>query len=662
MLIRQLFFFILLCATFITPAQALEGITGASQIPAENFFKDNTEFSYIISPDGKQLAFIRKHPQSYSIVITDLDKRQEIYDFPISQQMPRQLAWISNTRLVFGLKGMIFSVNHDGADLRILINNIYDIEKVKSFASYVDNLRYWSLLKRPSGTEEDILFLSYDTNGYANIHKVNIYTGEKKDLYDAKKLKANALYTDKDGKVVLIQKIKKDKNLFYRLLDDKSDMELADIDIASNTYKLSYDAKSFLNRTVVLHEIGYENNTMYISEKTSGDKYQLVKYNYLTNQKEILGSDPMYDIGGPDTDVSLHYDHKKRELIGFSYSADKQKTVWLDTRMKNHQTKIDRLYPGKINEIYDWNEDINKLLVLSQDAKTQGKIIVFDTETNKAIVQTDYASRLSPSHMKDTEIYRYNTQDNTSITAYLTPPASNTTQRWPLIVMPHGGPFIRSHYGYDGHAQYFSTRGYAVLEPNFRGSPGYGAKHLIAGKHQIADLMLSDIADGVKALINEGKIDPNQVYILGFSYGGYAAIMSAIKYPEIYKAAVSASAPLDLIQQLKDYKKEKSWFAYEFWNELIGAREKGKEYIKSISPYYRIEDIKIPLLIFHGDDDPIISKKQAEEFKELAEKKKLDIPVKIVQDEGHGWNLVSSNTYFVEKSLELFKKHAPAAN
>lgn len=263
--------------------------------------------------------------------------------------------------------------------------------------------------------------------------------------------------------------------------------------------------------------------------------------------------------------------------------------------------------------------------------------------------------------MKDTEVYKYKTQDGTTITSYLTPPVITTNQKWPLIVMPHGGPFSRSYYGYDGHMQYFSTRGYAVLEPNFRGSTGYGVQHLLAGKQQIADLMLADIADGVRTLIKENKVDPSQVYILGFSYGGYAAIMSAIKYPELYSAAVSAAAPLDLNEQLKHYKKEELWFAYEFWQDLIGVKQQGKKFVESISPYQRVDDIKIPLLIFHGDRDNIIPKKQAEDFKKLVEKKKLNIPVRIIQSEGHGWDLVSSNTYFVEKSVELFQANKKAS-
>jgi dipeptidyl aminopeptidase/acylaminoacyl peptidase len=660
--LKYLFLFLLFgYANIITSAYGLEGITDPAQIPAENFFKENTEFSYRISPDGKQLAFIRKYTQTYNIVITDLDKFVEVHEFAVSKNSPEHLTWISNSRLVFGLSGVIYSVNQDGADLRVLLSNIYDADKVKGYISFVDNLRYWSLLKRPRGNEEDVLFLSYNSDGHANVHKINIYTGEKTDLYDAEELKADGLYTDRDGKVILIEKIKKEQHSFYRLVNDKDDLELASLDIANQRYQLNYDAKSYLNRSVVVHEIGYEKDTMYLSEKTSGDRYQLVKYNYATNAHEVIGSDPVYDVGSPDERVSLHYDYKNRKLVGFSYNADKHKTVWLDERFKKYQQTLDKKYPGQINIIYDWNENADKLLVVSSDSKTKGKVIVFDAAKNKAIVQTDYSNVLSPDHMKDTSIYKYKTQDGTAITSYLTPPATSSTKKWPLIVMPHGGPFARSHYGYDGHMQYFSTRGFAVLEPNFRGSTGYGVQHLIAGKQQIADLMLADIADGVRALINENKVDPSQVYILGFSYGGYAAIMSAIKYPDLYSAAVSAAAPLDLNKQLKHYKKEEHWFAYEFWQDLIGVKQQGKKFVESISPYQRVDDIKIPLLVFHGDQDSIIPKEQAEEFKKLVEKKKLNIPVRIIQSEGHGWDLVSSNTYFAEKAVELFKANKKSA-
>lgn len=644
----------------ICSAKATDAPNDVAQIPAENFFKTNTEFDYRISPNGKQLAFIRRYTQTYNVVITDLDKFEEIYDFPVSRKTPEQLAWVSDNRLVFGLQGAIYSVNHDGADLRILISNLYDEDKVKGYHSYLNNLRYWTLLKRPRGSEEYVLFRSYNADGHANIHKINIFTGEKNDLYDADKLEANDLYADRDGNVVLIEKVKKENHSFYRLNDANGKPELAIIDMENKSYQLSYDAKSYLNRNVVVHELGYEKDVLYISEKTSSDRFKLMKYNYVTNETELMGSDSSYDIGSPDDSVSLHYDDKNRKLVGYSYNADKQKTVWLDEKFKALQKTIDQKYPNKINQIYDWNENTDKFLVYSRDAKTKGKIIVYDAIKNKAIVQTDYSKTLNPELMKDTEIYKYSASDGTSITSYLTPPSSNSQQKWPLIVMPHGGPFSRSYYGYDGHMQYFSTRGYAVLEPNFRGSIGYGTQHLLSGKHQIADLMLSDLADGVKTLIKENKVDPSQIYILGFSYGGYAAIMSAIKYPELYSAAVSAAAPLDLRAQLKFYKEEEHWFAYEFWNDLIGTEGQGRKFLESLSPTYRISDIKIPLLVFHGEKDNVVPKEQAEEFRQAVEKKNLNIPVRIIQSEGHGWDLVSSNTYFVEKSIELFKNNKKA--
>lgn len=655
--INRYFFLVLLGFFYFQGAYALEGVTDASQIPVENFFKENTTFDYRISPDGKQLAFIRKYTQTYNIVITDLEKYEEVKDFPVSKSLPSQLTWVSNSRLVFGLEGAIYSVNHDGTDLHALISVLYDRDKVKGYSSFVKNLRFWSLLKRPKGNEEELLFLSYNSDGYANVHKINIFTGEKKDLYEADHLKAHGLFTNRDGKVILVERIKKEQHSFFRLLNNTDKFELAKVDIDNKGYKLDYDAKSYLNRSVVVHGLGYEDNIIYLSEKTKSDRYQLVKYNYLTHAVELLEKDSVYDVGNPDEDVQLFFDEKNRKLIGYGYSKDKYTAVWLDERFKKYQVNLDKSYPGKINKIYDWNENGDKLLVFSYDSKSKGKILIYDAVKNKRIVQTDYSAVVSPSHMQETILYKYKTQDGATITSYLTPPVLSEPRKWPLIVMPHGGPFARSYYGYDGWMQFFSARGYAVFEPNFRGSTGYGAQHLISGKNQIADLMLSDIAQGVEALIKEKNVDQSQIYILGFSYGGYAAIMSAIKYPHLYSAAVSAAAPLDLNEQLKHYKKNENWFAYEFWQEMVGVSMHNKKYIESISPYYRIDDIKIPLLIFHGSLDSVVPKEQVEDFKKLVEKKKLDIPIKIIQSEGHGWSMVSSNTYFVEKSLELFRSH-----
>ncbi|WP_157672134.1 S9 family peptidase [Cellvibrio sp. PSBB006] len=641
-----------------TPTKIAKEKRDPAAILAEDFFTPINERNFRLSPDGKYLAFFNETTNAYTLTITDLEKLEVIHNFAISYKSPSNLTWISNRRLIFGVNGAINSVNLDGTDLRVLISHLYEPENINSYRSLVNNFRYWSLMDSLADNPDEILVSSYDKNGYANIHRINVFTGDKEDLYVARELKAGRLYTDRNGNVLLAEKVKKEVREFYKLTTSKNDKPmLASIDIANQVYDLSYDAKSYLARQVIVNGFGYEKDVIYLSENVTGDRFRLVKYNYVTNQHDVIANDEIYDVGTVNEHVDLMFFHKEKKLVGISYQADKPKTIWFDERFKEYQRRLDAQYVGRINEIFDWSENADRLLVYSWSARSRGKIIIFEPESNRFILQSHFSTDLDQYALADKEIYTYPAQDGTVIRSYLTLPEKDKKGKLPLIVLPHGGPFVRSEYTYDGFVQYFSSRGFAVIEPNYRGSVGLGKTHLVSGKHEIANLMLSDMADGARALIAQGTIDPGQVYILGFSYGGYAAIMSALKYPDLYSAAVSYSAPLDLVAQLKYHKKEDHWFAYEFWSDVIGLKTKGKDHIKSLSPLHRMEEIKVPLLVFHGELDTIIPKDQPEAFKKMVEKKKLTIPVTILKSEGHGLGLVSSKVYFSEKAIEHFKRH-----
>lgn len=197
-------------------------------------------------------------------------------------------------------------------------------------------------------------------------------------------------------------------------------------------------------------------------------------------------------------------------------------------------------------------------------------------------------------------------RDGATMRAYLTKPLAAGPR--PLVVMPHGGPEMRDHHAYDVYAQIFAAQGWLVLQPNFRGSGGYGRAYADAGRGRWGDLMQEDVEDAVAQVLASGRADPKRVAIWGASYGGYAALMGAVRNPDLYKAAVSLAGPADLMQFMDDrrsYGLDNPY--YQYWVRTVGDPKANGATLQKFSPAKRAGEIKAPVLLVHGlDDDNVL--------------------------------------------------------
>lgn len=626
-----------------------------NNITIDSYFEKREDFQHTLSPNGKYLAFIKRHPNIYTLNITDIEKAEVIYQTNISKSYPRDLRWLSNRRMLFNLGGRVYAVNHDGTDSRILINHLFDEDKTyRSVSSVFKQFRTWKVEKVDIGDEE-ILVSSLSLKDHSSVHKVNVYTGEKTDLYDGKKHKINRWILDNNGKVKLAVRTKKDRSIFFEY--DEENEKLVPIK-EKGSINFDFSGKSYIQNRAAPVGYSHKKDEIYIIENSGRDKFALYSYNYRTKSKEMVLSDDRYDVGNIDDVPILIYSQKKKKLIGARYDTDITTTVWFDEEMKEIQSELDKRYPEKVNYITQWTNNLDLILFSSFNEKSYGKVSIYHRKEKKVIVQSPAIPGIKESKMASNRAIQYSAKDGYSIEAYLTlPPGKN--KNLPLIVMPHGGPFARSFNGFDTNTQVFASHGYAVIKPNYRGSTGYGRKHLLQGKASIHDIMIDDILASAKWAIDEGIADPEQIHILGFSYGGYASIMSALKYPDFYRTAISYSAPLDLGKQLSWYKKNDHHFAYEYWKEMVFNQDTSKKYIKSLSPIHRLGSVEIPTLVFHGQNDNIVPNDHALDLKKKLKKNKASkVEVLILKDEGHSIGLKSNKIYFAEKALKHFKKSA----
>ena len=272
-------------------------------------------------------------------------------------------------------------------------------------------------------------------------------------------------------------------------------------------------------------------------------------------------------------------------------------------------------------------------------------------------IATPYA-KLDGVRLAPVTPIKYKARDGLTIPGYLTMPLDRPDHGLPLIVMPHGGPFARDTWDYDPYVQFLASRGYVVLQPNFRGSTGYGKDYVEKGYGQWGRGMQDDVDDGVDWLIKSGKVDAKRVCIMGASYGGYAALWGAIRNPEKYRCAVSLSGVTDLPGMLRaDRRSFNAPRYFRDWQSHVRGEDK-KVDLDTVSPLAQAARLNVPVLIAHGEKDDNVLPKQAHQMvKALAAKPNVE--ALFYKDEGHGLTKKEDMADFLTHLDAFLAKHNP---
>jgi dipeptidyl aminopeptidase/acylaminoacyl peptidase len=287
---------------------------------------------------------------------------------------------------------------------------------------------------------------------------------------------------------------------------------------------------------------------------------------------------------------------RQRRVVGVSYVTDKRTTEFFDPELQKLRTALGKALPGKLISFVDASADESKLLMFAGSDKDPGTYYLYDKATRQLAEVMPLRPQLDGKPLATMQAVSFPAADGTQIPSYLTLPAGSDGKNLPAIVMPHGGPGARDEWGFDWLAQFFAARGYAVLQPNFRGSTGYGDAWFQKNGFQSWRTAIGDVNDGGRWLQKQGIAAPGKLAIVGWSYGGYAALQSAVLDADLFKAIV-AIAPVTDLETLRGE-------ARGFTNaELVSAFIGTGPHVKEGSPAQNAAKIKAPVLLFHGDQD-----------------------------------------------------------
>jgi dipeptidyl aminopeptidase/acylaminoacyl peptidase len=320
---------------------------------------------------------------------------------------------------------------------------------------------------------------------------------------------------------------------------------------------------------------------------------------------------------------------------------------------------VQAAFPGDRVSLESWSYDRRKIIVSVDSLKEGPAYALVDIDTREAKWLGSSYAELEAKDIGERRPISFKAADGLALTGYLTLPPGKPAKNLPLIVFPHGGPAARDSAGFDWWSQAMASRGYAILQVNFRGSDGLGKKLLEAGYGEWGRKMQTDLSDGVRHLAGQGLVDPKRVCIIGASYGGYAALAGAAFDGDVYRCAVSVAGVADLKRQVTYSRSMGGISTQRYWHRFMGADDPNAPILAERSPARHIEAIKIPILLIHGQDDTVVHPEQSKIMAEAL--RKAGKPVELVMQKGadHWLSRGDTRLQTLESLVAFVEKHNP---
>jgi dipeptidyl aminopeptidase/acylaminoacyl peptidase len=338
------------------------------------------------------------------------------------------------------------------------------------------------------------------------------------------------------------------------------------------------------------------------------------------------------------------------------YETDKPQKEIFDAQLKSKHRSIDKALPGRFNSIYSRSRSGDVAVIRSMSDREPGEFFIANLDKLSMSQLGRARPWFSENKLAPMQPIQFKARDGITLNGYLTLPLGKDPKNLPFVMLPHGGPWLRDSWVFDEEVQFLANRGYGVLQVNFRGSTGYGRKLFEAGLKQWGAAMQDDITDGVKWLVSEGYADSNRIAIYGGSYGGYAALSGLCFTPEIYRCGISLCGVSDIYTQFREPARNNRYLKL-FFASAVGDLSKERPELMARSPLENTDKIVAPVLLAHGDKDPIVDVKQT--IRMVRELKKRGKEVEFIRKENefHGFQQETNRVEFYGAMEQFLAKH-----
>lgn len=612
-------------------------------IPSSVFASLNGFTAARLSPDGEHLAYLYPINGRHNLVIHEFGSGENTVVPPIGTLDFNWLRWANDKVIVFSLSYKAARHSTDTTETRLVSVNIdtktvtplvKPAERVgatlgsRTARSYYaeaqiqDRIVDW-LIDDP---DHILVILDEDFDNAHEIRKINVNTGDYR-IFRKSNPGIQGWIVDRDGEPRLGYGYKKGK--FWIILKSA---EGDWIPLPKQDWYEYWRPLAFTEDPSAIYVRGYGvHGTLELRSLNINDGAFI----------ETFHSDSRYDYD----DLILH--PVTTDISGYSYVADRERRIYFDQELAKLQKSVDKALPGMYNTITSTSADKKKILIVSSSAQEPGGLFIWDRGAGTLEPFGWYNENLDPEMMAEVRPVEYESADGTMIPAYLTLPRNREANNLPALVIPHGGPMSRDDQSYWFVSQFLASRGYAVLQPNFRGSTGYGYDFERAGRGQWGGVMQDDVDTGTRWLAAEGIADPERICIAGWSYGGYSAAMGLIKSPEVYRCGIGINGVYNL-PALIAY--DKKYVGGSTWTRHMGLEG---ESTRSVSPYHQVEKIQAPFLIMHAEDDSRVEIKQAEDLHKALQESGAESELVTFPLGGHSMRNADARVHILDE-LERF--------
>ncbi|MEN3046972.1 MAG: S9 family peptidase [Candidatus Hydrothermales bacterium] len=584
-------------------------------IPRKVLFDEPEKLYPYVSPDGKKLAYLAPHNGVLNIWVKTVFKED---DKPLTSEKHRGIRhyfWWYDSEKILYLQDFEGDENYHiyGVDL--------SSEIIRDYTPFKD-VQAYPVAYEPEFKDELLVAMNLRDKRLHDVYRVNLLTGainiDTENPGDVGGLSSTGGWlADHNLKVRVCLSMKDDGSVELRVKKDNK----------WESFILWSPEDSFSM------PIGFtpDNSKLYVIDTRDSDTSQLVEIDINTGEKKVLFHDPEYDI---TTYTSFLFHPKTKKLQAIGYMRDRVEWRVLDKEIEKDIEFLTSFGSGNFDILSRDLED--KIWTISYDADDE-PLKYYLYERDKKEIRFLFSARpeLEKYKLAKMRPFKIRARDDLTLHGYITFPVGVEPKSLPMVLLPHGGPWARDTWGYDGIVQLLANRGYVVLQVNFRGSIGYGKSFVNAGDREWGGKMHDDLIDAVNWAINEGFANPKKIAIFGGSYGGYAALVGATFTPDTFCCAISECGVSNLITFLKSippyWEPLKSLFT-----KRIGDPEKDEEFLKSRSPLFKIDNLNIPLLIAQGANDPRVKKEESDQIVEAAKKRGLEVEYLLFPDEGHG--------------------------
>lgn len=623
-------------------------------VPLQSFVHEPKYSNPTLSPDGKHIAINVRIPRNGrtipTMTIYALPELKLVSTIAMARfDIPVNFEWVSNTRLIaqkgfeVGLRerpqwtGEVVSVNLDGTNQQYLYG-YRNLSLGTRGQRYGDDMGFGGIASIPDQSNDHFTLSSH------------LWDVERTQLYDINTVNGvRALVTELPHSGLDFTFQHNEKPRFAHGIDDKFDQIVFRRNDATGAW--TQMSNKDMGRRFAPLAFSPDDKDVYVLYSPDGGPTKFVRESFETGKRTTIAEDQFGDI-----DIIM-YSSRPQVPFAVGTMVGRPSVRYVDDKLPDAQLHkmLSAQFPDAMVKFINYSDDGTRLLFWVGSDRDPGSYYLFDRKTAKADLLFSNMEEIDPEQMAERRPIRFTARDGKELVGYLTVPSNPSKKKLPMVVLPHGGPIgVHDTWYFDTEAQFLASRGYAVLQVNFRGSGGRGEAFERSGYRQWGGKMMDDLIDGVNWAAKLPDIDGQRVCTFGISYGGYAALMLPVREPAMFKCAVGFAGPYDLAYKYDEYRLKSNKAVNSFFKRAIGE---DREELIRYSPALQASKITIPVLLIHGVDDNTVTVEHADRMNAALTKEGRPPEYMRVANEGHGFYNPDNQAAYLTRLAAFLGKH-----